>query len=311
MSTLRRSASTFGSYADGIVLRGMPLLTLYPGNVYWVDSNGGGSSKGTFKSPVSTIAEAMGLCTASNGDIIMCKPGHVETISAAADLTCDKADVAIIGTGAGSNQSKIVFDTADTADIDITASGVTFYNMWIYLNFANVDGCFDVAATGTYFTMQKCRWTGGTAALDFEEGINLAAAANYFSFIDNDVRVLTAGDGESLVYTVGESIDMTVTGNFIAIPATTAIFNIVATALTGTPIFRNNTMINLDTTTGICVSIHADTVAVFCDEKYGAVKDNVIPASTLTKSFCIECHGVDLAARGSLLWPATPTNWGA
>jgi len=310
MATKRRSSSSFGTYADGIILRGMPLLTTYPGDVYWADSGGGGS-KGTFASPDTSISDAMARCTSGNGDIIMCKPGHQETISAAAGLVCDKANVAIVGTGTGSNQAKIVFDTADTADIDVTASGVTFYGMWIYVNFANVDGCFDVAATGTYFTMQKCRWTGGSATLDFEEGINLAAAANYFSFIDNDVRVLTAGDAESLVFGAGECVDITVTGNFIAIPATAAIFDFDVGNTTGAPLFMNNTMINLDTTTGICVAVGAGTVATFVNENYGAVKDNVVPAADLTLSYCINCHGVDLADRGSLLWPSTATNWTA
>jgi hypothetical protein len=61
MSTLRRSSSSYGAFADGIVIRGMPLLTLYPGNVYWVDENGGGGSKGTFAHPVATLAAAVAL----------------------------------------------------------------------------------------------------------------------------------------------------------------------------------------------------------------------------------------------------------
>ena len=294
---------------NGIILKGVPLLTLYPGNVYWVDSCGGGGSVGSFVKPVASIATAMGLCTTSNGDIIICKPGHIEYISEAADLVCDKADVAIIGTGFGGNQSKIVFDTADTADIDITASNVAFCNLWIYINFANVDGCFDVAATGTYFTMQGCRWTGGSATLDIEEGINLAAAANFFSFINNDVRLLTAGDTESLVFTTGECVDMTVTGNTIIMPASTAIFDVNATALTGAPVFKDNVMVNLATDTGQCVDVNAATVAVFSNERYACNKSNTVPVKTLTASYCVRCYGVELPAVSSLIWPATATAW--
>jgi len=147
---------------NGISIKGLPLLTLYPGNVYWVDSGVGGGSVGSFVKPVTSIETAMGLCTSGNGDKIVCKPGHIEYISDAAALVCDKSDVAIIGTGSGGNQAKIVFDTKDTADIDITAANVTFFNMWIFNNFANVDGCFDVEVTGTYFTIQGCRWTDGS-----------------------------------------------------------------------------------------------------------------------------------------------------
>ena len=294
---------------NGIMLNGVPLLTLYQGNVYWVDSNGGGGSVGSFAKPVASISTAMGLCTAANGDKIMCKPGHVENISEAAALVCDKSDVAIIGTGSGGNQSKITFDTADTASITVTAPNVTLCNLWIYIDFANIDGMIEVAATGTYFTVDKCRWTGGSNALDIEEGIRLAAAANNFSFTNNDVRFLTGGDTESLVYTVGECVDMTVSGNFIAMPSSDAHFSLDATALTGAPLFSNNVMVQMDTTTGFCVDIDAATVAVFTNERYAHDKSNTMVANALTASYCVRCYGVELNAVSSLIWPATATAW--
>ena len=72
-------------FANGISVRGMPLLSSYPGKVFWVDSGAPGG-KGTFERPMATIDAAVALCTANNGDIIVVKPGHVETVSAAAGL---------------------------------------------------------------------------------------------------------------------------------------------------------------------------------------------------------------------------------
>ena len=306
MSTNRRSSSTFGSYADGIVMRGMPLLTLYPGNVYWADSNGGGSSKGTFASPVSSIATAMGLCTSSNGDIIMCKPGHVENISAAADLVCDKADVAIVGTGTGSNQSKIVFDTANTADIDISAANVSFINMWFMANFLDVAVAIDVAATGDYFTVQGCRVTAAGTTLDFANFITLAAAANYFSFIGNDVHLIEGTDGVSLVATVGESLGMRVMDNIIIMEASASIFDLDATALTGCPFFMNNAMLNLTAAADYCVEIDGTSVGYWVNERY-ACDGSAIPMITTTVSFHSNCLGNDENNTSSLKWPSTST----
>ena len=308
MSTLRRSSSSYGGFADGIILRGMPLLTLYPGNIYWVDKNGGGGSKGTFNHPCLTIVEAMALTTASNGDIIVCKPGHIEYISASADLACSKATVAVIGTGCGAAQSKIIFDTADTASITVTASDVSFVNMWFEANFANVDGAIEVSDAGHYFTVQGCRVTNTSTALDFEEFINLAVGADYFSFIGNDVHLIEGSDGESLVCTVGESLGMRVMDNNIIMEASTSIFDIDATAITGGPIFRNNAMLNLTAAADYCVEIAAATVGLFIDERY-ACAGETIPIADTTASFFVNCFGSELANVSSLVFPKTATAW--
>ena len=308
MSTLRRSSSSYGSFADGIVLRGMPLLTLYPGNVYWVDENGGGGSKGTFSHPVATLAAAVALCTASNGDIIVMKPGHVENISSDGALDMSKADVCVVGLGNGSNQAKIVFDTADTASIDITAANVSFVNVWFEANFANVDGAIDVEDTGDYFTIQGCRVTATSTILDFEEFINLAVGANYFSFIENDVHLIEGTDGESLVKTVGESLGMRVIGNNIVMEASESIFDLDATAITGGPIFRDNFMVNLTVAADYCVEIDAATVGHFCGERY-ACGGEAIPLAVTTASFCVDCHASELPDVSSLIFPKTATGW--
>ncbi|MBW2003088.1 MAG: hypothetical protein JRI72_00525 [Deltaproteobacteria bacterium] len=280
-----------------------------PGNVFWVDENASSPGRGTFKNPDTSIDSCMSRCVANRGDIIMVKPGHIENISAAGDLTCDVAGVTILGTGCGSKQAKIVWDTADTADVDVTAANVTFSNLWLYNNYANVDGAFDVSADGDYFTIQNCRWTDASAAKELEEGVNLAAGASYFAFINNEVKLYTGSGTESLVFTAGECVDMTVVGNSIVMAATAAIFDCDATALTGTPLFKDNLMINLDTTTGLCVAIDGSTVGVFVGERYGSNKNNTVPASALTVSYCIDCHGVDQDNTSSIAWPGTATAW--
>jgi hypothetical protein len=128
MSTLRRSSSSYGGFADGILIRGMPIATLYPGNIYWVDSAGGGGSKGTFNHPCLTIAAAHALVTTNNGDMILVKPGHAETITATVDFS--KSGFSIIGLGFGANRP-IITMSATTADDgwDFEGDNIVVYNI--------------------------------------------------------------------------------------------------------------------------------------------------------------------------------------
>ena len=299
-----------GGFNHGITIRGIPIHSTNPGEVFWVDENAShvSNTKGSFKNPCSSIDNAMSLCVAGRGDIIMVKPGHVENISAAAGLVCDVAGVAIVGTGRGDDQAKIVFDTADTADIDVSASNVSFINMWFEANYANVDGAIDVAATGTYFTIDSCRITATSTVLDFEEFCNVAAAANYFGFYNNDVHLIEGTDAESLILTAGECIGMRIVNNVVIMEASTSIFDCDATAITGAPLFMNNKLLNLTAAADFCVEIDAATVGFFVGERY-ACGSAVIPIADTTASFFIDCHGSELANASSLIFPKTATAW--
>jgi hypothetical protein len=116
-------------FANGVTVRGLPLLNAYPGNVFWVHSGtGSDGNKGNFDRPFSTIDYAIGRCTASRGDIIMVKAGHTETISAAAGIALDVAGVAVIGTGTGALRPTINF-TATASTFAISAASCSVYNV--------------------------------------------------------------------------------------------------------------------------------------------------------------------------------------
>jgi hypothetical protein len=128
MSTIRRSSSSYGSFADGIIIRGMPLLTLFPGNVYWVDSNGGGGSKGTFAHPVATVAAAHALVTTDNGDIICLKPGHAESNTTVVEFS--KSGFSIVGLGFGFNRPTFTNAMAANGDgFDFAGDDIVVYNV--------------------------------------------------------------------------------------------------------------------------------------------------------------------------------------
>jgi L-asparaginase/Glu-tRNA(Gln) amidotransferase subunit D len=64
------------------------------------------------KQPAATLDGAIGKTTANNGDLILVHPGHSETLSAAAAITCDVAGVTIVGLGTGNNRPTFTLDTA-------------------------------------------------------------------------------------------------------------------------------------------------------------------------------------------------------
>src|SRR5271169_1902051 len=111
-------------FANGITVRGIPLLQAQPGQVFWLNNSGAGIAgsssgsdghPGTFTRPFATRQYASTKCVDGRGDIIMVAPGHYETISAgtlplvtnnylpagSCNLTC--GGVAVIGMGSGSN----------------------------------------------------------------------------------------------------------------------------------------------------------------------------------------------------------------
>ncbi len=81
-------------------------IGLFPfGNIFFVDSGHasardvGGNAGDSPQSPFATIDYAIGRCTASNGDIILVAPGHVETVSGAAGINMDVAGVTVYCVG--------------------------------------------------------------------------------------------------------------------------------------------------------------------------------------------------------------------
>ena len=166
MSTLRRSSSS-ANFADGIIIRGMPLLSLYPGNVYWVDSNGGGGSKGTFNHPVTTLSAAHDLVTSDNGDIIALKPGHAETYTATVDYS--KNGFAVIGLGFGDNRPTFTNGVTAAGDdmFDFAGDDIVVYN--IKWKEAAPAGSAAVAfnVSGDNFHIENCYIELGAKTLTF------------------------------------------------------------------------------------------------------------------------------------------------
>lgn len=160
------SASSYpNGFAQGVTIRGVPLVQCQPGKVFWVSNaaanllpgqrGGSDGNKGTFESPFGTLDYAIGQCVAGRGDIIFVKPGYTDTVSSAGAITADIAGVAIIGLGTGSLRPTITFDTAATATISVTAANITFKNLILTANFADITAVF-TTTTAKWLTIEDC-----------------------------------------------------------------------------------------------------------------------------------------------------------
>jgi hypothetical protein len=195
------------------------------GHTWYVDStlpaSGDGNSWG---SAYSTIQAAVNVAKAD--DAILVAPGHVETITAAAGLVINKAGLTIVGFGSGNRCPQINFTTATTADMDITAAGVTLINVRFTGGIDALAGPVHIAAADC--TLIDCVTEDVTdQATDF---IVATAAADRLSLIRWTHRGAAAAGAESAITILGgDQItieDPWIDGNF----GTACIENVTAAA---------------------------------------------------------------------------------
>jgi len=139
-------------FTYGINVRGMPLLQMQNGNVYWLDNSsvlstpqsvaGSDGNRGTYQRPFSTLAGALGFCAQGRGDIIIVGSGHRETISNATTVALNVAGVAVIGQGAGLFRPTFILDTAATANIPVRSAAMSIQNCLFLANFADITSLF-------------------------------------------------------------------------------------------------------------------------------------------------------------------------
>lgn len=150
------------------------------GSVFFVDSNGGGSTTSgglTPESAFTTLNAAIGACTASKGDTICVMPGHVETITGAAGVLVNKAGVRIVGLGTGRNRPRINYTTAIGASFDITADNVSVENIYFTpQGFDAITATMNIS--GANVSIRNCEFDLAGATNQAVLGILTASGAN-------------------------------------------------------------------------------------------------------------------------------------
>jgi hypothetical protein len=215
-------------FANGLSVRGMPLLQMQPGEVFWVNNSSvllpnarGGSdgNRGTYQSPFATLDFAISMCTAGRGDIIFVGPGHAETISNATALALDVSGVAIIGIGSGSLRPTFTLDTATTANIPVTAANISIQNCLFVANFADIASVFTATGSTTPkdFAVDNCEFRDTSSILNFVSIFTGNATANScdgFSFTRNRISSLGTTAATTAIKISSATDRMSVNDNF-------------------------------------------------------------------------------------------------
>jgi len=267
-------------FANGVAIRGMPILNGYGGNIFWVDSGSGSNNNdGTHVRPYSTLDFAVGKCTANNGDVIIVKAGHTETVTAAGGLDLDVAGITIMGLGNGSDRPTVNFTTAVGADMDVDADNITISNFLFTGGIDALTGPIDINAAD--FTMLDCETKDVTGqATDF---IVADTNANRLMIDGWTHRGAAAAGGASALQIVGGD-GATVRNFFIDGNFDTAAIENVTTAATNLTINggANGSYIRNRNSADVCFTAVATTTGNVGPNIYARIADN---AANITEAF--------------------------
>jgi hypothetical protein len=209
-------------FANGISIRGMPLMMTHPGKVFWVSNSttgllagqkgGSDGNKGTFDAPFGTLDYAVGQCVANRGDIIFIKPGHAETIATATALALDVAGVAVIGLGSGSNRPTFNL-TATASTITMSANNCTLWNCLVTGGIDAIVAVFTISGADCSLQLNYRDVTGQCT-----DCVVTAATANRLYIYVNDYDGDTAaGTNAGIAIVGGDHIEISgryMDGNF-------------------------------------------------------------------------------------------------
>lgn len=163
------------------------------GVVIWVDSVlGNNSNPGTKELPVATLAQAVTNATPSNGDIIVIKAGHSETLTSSVALS--KAGLRIFGLGTGSGAPNFTCNAAIDM-FEITAADVMLFNLYFpAATTVAPTALIDVAGAGA--RVKDCTFICGAFT---QYAITVAAAGTNFLLKGGSMSVSADGPDAGLL----------------------------------------------------------------------------------------------------------------
>jgi len=185
-------------FNHGVSILGMPVLNMYSGNVFWVDSASGDDStqnSGGVAQPFATIDYAFSRVdqNGTTGDLILAAPNHAETIATAGGVTQDIAGVTVIGLGTGNQVPTLTYSTTGSTWL-ITANNSHVKNIKFL---SNVNSCTAAIVIGTAADADIVR---GTTVQDCFFGDNTLTDTHFINCVtalstaENDNDDLTVKD---------------------------------------------------------------------------------------------------------------------
>lgn len=197
------------------------------GRVFYVDSGvtteGGGTSWETAK---DTLDEAIALCTAARGDIILVAQGHQEVKAAAGDIfTLDIAGVTVKGVSNGAMSGPVASGAAtlslmpvfilDHASATATISAPNCRISGLRFESDVIDNAIGltISAAADGYIVDNCVFRDGAAAEEMVIAISVAADADEGRIAYNTFSTYPAGGCANAILLAGGSDDTIIEGN--------------------------------------------------------------------------------------------------
>lgn len=243
---------------------------LIKGRAFYVDSAVGSNSNdgSSWTSAVATLNYAIGLCTASRGDVIYVAPGHVETITGAAGVAVNVAGISIIGLGNGHLRPKMNMTTAITASFDVSAANVLIQNLWFNSAFDAQTAMVNVTAADV--TFRDCEWMIADATYQAVLGLLGSDAADRLTIENCFFRGSTdAGTTSAISY--GACDHVTIRNNRITGKHTTA-GSIANTAAAVGGVIDGNFIVNETAdANNMCIVLHSSSNSLIANNRLACI----------------------------------------
>ena len=229
------------------------------------DNLGAGHSPDT---PCATIDYAIGLCTASQGDIIYVMPGHIENVIAATGINCDVAGISIIGLGHGNMLPTISF-TAAAGSVTVSQANVTIKNIRFVANFeTGVTTGFTIAAGGDGLTLDGLQFRDTSATFEFLIHASIATTVTDLT-IKNCRFIGAAGTLSGSLVFAGSTNNAEICNNYWYVDSSNSVIMHDAAAAVGMNL-HDNCIINYDTDTAeYCAEFSTGSTGVASDNRFG------------------------------------------
>jgi len=173
---------------------------LATGDIYWVDSGSGTDAAGNGDNPdipVATLDYAIGLCTASQGDLIVLMAGHAETTTA---IALDVAGVRIVGQGYGRNRPTLTATTGATDLLNVTVANCEIENVRFVGAASGNTALADLSAAATDFRASRCEFVQAATPVN---GVTLSADR----FVFEDCVWIGSADGPNYAIAIEAHLD--------------------------------------------------------------------------------------------------------
>jgi hypothetical protein len=277
------------------------------GSVFYVDSATGKNGPEGGKSPlapVATVDYAVGLCTASKGDVIVVMPGHAENLTTATSINCDVAGITIIGLGEG-NLRPTFSTTAAAGACTVAAANVTLANLKFVANFATgTTTGLTLSAAADGCTLDGIVMRDTSTANEFLVHISVATTVTDLTIRNCSLIGLTGGSMTNSILFAGTTSNTLIENCDIQVDSSDSVIDHLAAAATNLAL-KHNFIINADTDTeGYVIDCHADATgfAAYNGGGYNKVDAEMTKGA---KMFWVENYFSNTIAESGLLEPAT------